>query len=76
MSIGNFGFGIEEHIDLGMKFDPSTGIYGMDFFIVLSRPGMRVKSKKRAGGDIGKRHKITKEDAIKWFKERLNGTVL
>ena len=25
---GNFGFGISEHIDLGIKYDPSTGIYG------------------------------------------------
>lgn len=27
-SSGNFGFGITEHIDLGIKYDPSTGIYG------------------------------------------------
>ncbi|KAI7725572.1 hypothetical protein M8C21_024669, partial [Ambrosia artemisiifolia] len=30
---GCFGFGIQEHIDLGIKYDPSTGIYGMDFFV-------------------------------------------
>ena len=24
-------FGITENIDLGIKYDPSTGIYGMDF---------------------------------------------
>merc|ERR1712188_272362 len=30
--MGNFGFGIQEHIDLGIKYDPSTGIYGMDFY--------------------------------------------
>ena len=23
---GNFGFGIDEHIDLGIKYDPSTGM--------------------------------------------------
>ena len=22
---GNFGFGIQEHIDLGLKYDPNTG---------------------------------------------------
>lgn len=22
---GSFGFGIQEHIDLGLKYDPSTG---------------------------------------------------
>lgn len=26
---GSFGFGISEHIDLGIKYDPTTGIYGM-----------------------------------------------
>ena len=37
---GNFGFGIQEHIDLGIKYDPGIGIYGMDFYVVLGRPGM------------------------------------
>ena len=36
---GNFGFGIQEHIDLGIKYDPGIGIYGMDFYVVLGRPG-------------------------------------
>src|SRR5262245_33440088 len=31
---GNFGFGIQEHIDLGIKYDPTIGIYGMDFYVV------------------------------------------
>merc|ERR1711991_1185869 len=39
---GNFGFGIDEHIDLGLKYDPKIGIYGVDFYIVLGRPGYRV----------------------------------
>merc|ERR1712012_47727 len=25
---GNFGFGVQEHIDLGIKYDPGIGIYG------------------------------------------------
>merc|ERR1711966_206333 len=49
---GNFGFGVEEHIDLGLKYDPSVGIYGMDFYIVLSRPGFRVSKRKRKQGKI------------------------
>ena len=36
---GNFGFGIAEHIDLGIRYDPSIGIYGMNFFVVLGRAG-------------------------------------
>ncbi|CAD5194161.1 unnamed protein product [Musa acuminata subsp. malaccensis] len=34
--------GCFEHIDLGIKSDPSTGIYGMDFYVVLERAGCRV----------------------------------
>lgn len=32
---GNFGFGISEHIDLGIKYDPAIGIYGMDFYVCM-----------------------------------------
>ena len=41
---GNFGFGIQEHIDLGIKYDPSIGIYGMDFYVVLGRPVLNLTS--------------------------------
>eukprot|EP00178_Gracilaria_changii_P019428 TRINITY_DN56324_c0_g1_i1.p1 TRINITY_DN56324_c0_g1~~TRINITY_DN56324_c0_g1_i1.p1 ORF type:complete len:203 (+),score=41.59 TRINITY_DN56324_c0_g1_i1:52-609(+) len=74
-STGNFGFGIDEHIDLGLKYDPSTGIYGMDFYIVLSRKGWRVSKKKRGKARIGAQHKIRREDAVKWFKAKFGGHV-
>ena len=35
-STGNFGLGINEHIDLRLKYEPNTAIYGMDFFTVLA----------------------------------------
>lgn len=72
---GNFGFGVEEHIDLGIKYDPSTGIYGMDFYVVLSRPGFRVSRKKRGAGRIGVQHLINKEEAMKWFKTKFGGHI-
>ena len=72
---GNFGFGIDEHIDLGLKYDPSIGIYGMDIYIVLSRPGFRIAKKKRARSRIGINHKITKDDAKKWFMTKYQGHV-
>merc|ERR1712083_177509 len=43
---GNFGFGIEEHIDLGIKYDTNTGIFGMDFYVILGRAGKRVSQRK------------------------------
>lgn len=73
---GNFGFGIDEHIDLGIKYDPSTGIFGMDFYIVLNRPGDRVSKRKSRKGRIGVSHRITKEEAQQWFQEKLGGALL
>jgi len=72
---GAFGFGVAEHIDLGLKYDPSIGIYGMDFFVVLSRPGLRVTKRKRARGKLGTKHVITKEDAKKWFVTKFAGHI-
>jgi large subunit ribosomal protein L11e len=72
---GNFGFGVQEHIDLGLKYEPTVGIYGMDFYIVLSRPGFRVNKRKRMNNAIGVNHRISKEDAKKWFITTMNGTI-
>ena len=56
---GNFGFGIQEHIDLGLKYDPSTGIYGMDFYVVMKRAGgMRVAKRRGHRGRLGIGHKV------------------
>lgn len=75
-STGNFGFGISEHIDLGIKYDPTTGIYGMDFFVCLTRAGARVARRKSKNAKVGFPHKLTKEDAIQWFQEKYEGVVL
>ncbi|QLG70227.1 hypothetical protein HG535_0A01650 [Zygotorulaspora mrakii] len=73
---GNFGFGVEEHIDLGIKYDPSIGIFGMDFYIVVGRPGNRVARRKRCKAVVGNSHKTSKEDSIAWFKQRYDAEVL
>merc|ERR1711948_9658 len=73
---GNFGFGIAEHIDLGIKYDPSIGIYGMDFYVVLGRPGYNVAYRRRKNSRVGFRHKITKIEAQKWFQQKYDGILL
>ena len=75
-STGNFGFGISEHIDLGMKYDPNTGIYGMDFFVVLARKGKRVTRRKHQKSRLGNFQKVSRKDAEKWFVEKLGGTLV
>ncbi|XP_074607658.1 large ribosomal subunit protein uL5-like [Acropora palmata] len=73
---GSFGFGIQEHIDLGIKYDPSIGIYGMDFYIVLERAGYNISKRKRARSRIGAPHRINKEESMKWFQQKYDGILL
>lgn len=63
---GNFGFGISEHIDLGIKYDPSIGIYGMDFYCCMwvysergdvGRQMTDVDSRTRPGERVAKRRR-------------------
>jgi len=71
---GNFGFGIMEHIDLGLKYNTSTGIYGMDFFVVMRRAGGGRVAKRRAKrSKIGFQHKCTKAETQKWFVDKYEG---
>lgn len=73
---GNFGFGIQEHIDLGARYDPTIGIFGMDFYAVMGRPGGRVAKRKIKRARIGIKHKVTKDDTMGWFKSRFEGIIL
>lgn len=73
---GSFGFGIQEHIDLGIKYDPTIGIYGMDFCVVLGRPGQRVSRRKHCRSKVGLHHRLTKDDAVSWFQQQFDGIVL
>lgn len=58
------------------RYDPSTGIYGMDFFVVLERPGYRVGRRRRCKARVGIQHRVTKEDAMKWFQVKYEGVIL
>lgn len=55
---GNFGFGITEHIDLGIKYDPNIGIFGADFYVVMTRPGARVARRKQRTARVGAPHRV------------------
>ncbi|RLG69671.1 MAG: 50S ribosomal protein L5 [Candidatus Iainarchaeum archaeon] len=66
---GNFSFGIKEYIDFpDVKYDPMLGIKGMDICVTLERPGYRIKKRKIQRKKVGKKHKVTKEDAIEFVK--------
>lgn len=73
---GCFGFGISEHIDLDIKYDPSCGIFGLNYFIVLERPGNRVARRRRCKSRLGCKQRVSAEDAQRWFKETFDGVVI
>ncbi len=69
---GSCSFGIREHIEIpGTKYDPETGIFGLNVSVLLERPGYRVSRRRRARSVIGKNHVVNREEAIKFFKEAL-----
>ena len=68
---GNFSFGIKEYIEIpGIKYIPEIGILGMDVCVTLKRPGYRIKYRKVQKRKIPKTHKISREEAINWVKEK------
>ena len=77
---GNFGFGIQEHIDLGARYDPGIGIFGMNVYVVMGRPGVRVSRRKERRSRVGASRRVNKDDTMAWFKQRFkqrfNGIIL
>lgn len=69
--LGNFAFGIKEHIDIpGTRYDPVLGITGMDVMVTVERAGYHVDEKKRARAKIGKNHKVTPEESMKFIADK------
>ena len=48
----------------------------MDFFVVLERPGFRVSRRRKCQRKVGRSHKLTKTDAMKWFQQKFEGVIL
>ena len=68
---GNISFGIPEYVDIqGAKYDPEIGIIGLQASITLERPGYRIKRRKLQRKKIPKKKQVTKEEAIKYMKEK------
>ncbi|XP_021568165.1 60S ribosomal protein L11-like [Carlito syrichta] len=73
---GNFGLGIQEYIILGIKYDPSMGISGLDFYVVLGRPGVSSATKKHRAGCTGAKRRTSKEAAMRCFQHMYDGITL
>jgi len=69
---GNFSFGIKEHIELpGVKYDPEVGIFGMDVCVSVSRPGYRIRSRRREKAMLGSKHILKPDESITLAKDFL-----
>ena len=67
---GNVAFGIHEYIDIpSVKYDPEIGIIGFEVCVTLERPGFRIKKRILQTKKIPSRHRISKEDAMKFMKD-------
>jgi len=70
--IGNFAFGLKEHIDIpGVKYDPEIGIFGMDVCVSVNRPGQRIKARRKQTKHIGKQHLLTPEESMAYVRQTL-----
>lgn len=73
---GNVAFGIPEYIDIpGANYDPSIGIMGLEVCITIERPGFRIKRRKVMKRKIPAKHRVTKDEAISFMKDKFGITV-
>lgn len=70
---GNLSFGIPEYIDIkGAKYDTSIGVIGLQACITFGKAGYRIKKRRIRKSRIGKKHKVTKKEAVEFMKKRFN----
>ncbi len=74
---GNLAFGIPDHtIFKSQKYDPNIGIFGMDICVTMQKPGYRVKHRRIAPSKIPSKHKVKREETVKFFSEKFNVEVV
>ena len=74
---GNISFGIPDHtLFKSQKYDPNIGIFGMDISITMKKTGYRVKRRRIQKRKIPQRHKVTKDETMKFFSEKYKVEVI
>lgn len=74
---GNINFGIPEYLHIpGVAYDPSLGVIGLSVAIKLSRPGFRVERRKYRRAKVGKKHRISREEAINFIVKQFGVRVV
>jgi large subunit ribosomal protein L5 len=74
---GNLSFGIPDYTDFsGMKYDPEIGIFGMDVSVSIQRPGKRISRRRVLRRPVPHKHRMTREEAMEFMKERFKIEVI
>jgi len=74
---GNLAFGLTEYIDIpNIEYNPEIGIMGFEVCVTMSRAGYRIKKRRLKTRSIPQRHRISKEDSIKFIAEKFKAKVL
>ena len=74
---GNFSFGVPEYIDIpGVEYNAEIGIIGLEAAVTLKRPGFRIKRRRIASTKVPLRHRVSREDAMLFIKNKFNVTII
>ena len=69
-NFGNFAFGIDEHIKIPQtEYEASIGLWGLDVSGRITRPGMRVKTRRKGRSKIPKHHYVSRMEAQYFLKQ-------
>ncbi|MBW6442484.1 50S ribosomal protein L5 [Patescibacteria group bacterium] len=73
VSENTFSFGVKEYIEIpGVEYQRELGILGLDVTLTFIKAGKRVKLRKIRRNKIPKKQNVSKEEIIKFMKERFN----
>jgi large subunit ribosomal protein L5 len=74
---GNLAYGIPDHtLFEDQRYDPNIGIFGMDICITMKKQGYRIKHRRISRRKIPRRHRVKKEETIKFFSEKFDVEVV
>jgi large subunit ribosomal protein L5 len=74
---GNFSFGVADYTDfIGMKYDPTIGIHGMDVCVEIGRPGWRIRDRLRRSRSVPRSMRVTPEETRQYLETELKAKFL
>ncbi|MEA3190653.1 MAG: large subunit ribosomal protein [Thermoplasmata archaeon] len=70
---GNLQFGVSDHTNFeGERYDPDTGVFGMDVCITLEKPGHRIKRRRLLARSVPDGHRVSREEAKAFLVSKFN----